>query len=73
MFDRTAGLRLTHSPSGGGFSAPRRTTNPAWDFQLIVPEPEVMTDYALRVRTALRPRCGREEILREYAAWAAKA
>jgi hypothetical protein len=70
MFDRTAGLRLTHSPSGGGANAPRRTTNPAWDFQLIVPEPEVMTDYALRVRTALRPRCGRDEILREYEAWA---
>ena len=72
MFDRTAGLRLTHSPSGGGVNAPRRTTNPAWDFQLIVPEPEVMTEYALRVRTILRPRCGREEILREYAAWVGK-
>lgn len=69
MFDRTAGLRLTHSPSGGGFNEPRRTTNPAWDFQLIVPEPEVMTEYTIRVRTVLRPRCGREEILREYEEW----
>lgn len=73
MFDRTAGLRLTHSPSGGGANEPRRTTNPAWDFQLIIPQPEVMTEYALRVRTVLRPRCGREEILGEYAAWAGKA
>ena len=69
MFDRTAGLRLTHSPSGGGVNEPRRTTNPAWDFQLIIPAPEVMTEYALRVRTVLRPRCGREDILGEYEAW----
>ena len=69
MFDRTAGLRLTHSPSGGGANEPRRTTNPAWDFQLIIPQPEVMTEYALRVRTVLRPRCGRDDILGEYETW----
>jgi hypothetical protein len=69
MFDRTAGLRLTHSPSGGGVNEARRTTNPAWDFQLVVPEPDVMTEYGFRTRTVLRPRCGRDEILREYEGW----
>jgi hypothetical protein len=69
MFDRTAGVRLTHSPSGGGTNEPRRTTNPAWDFQLVVPQPEVMSEYRLRMRTVLRPHCGREEILREYSTW----
>jgi hypothetical protein len=67
MFDRTAGLRLTHSPSGGGANEPRRTTNPAWDFQLVVPEPDVMKEiHDPARRTVLRPRCGRAEILREY-------
>jgi hypothetical protein len=36
MFDRTAGIRLTHSPSGGGVNAASQTTNPAWDFQFLV-------------------------------------
>ena len=31
MFDRTDGIRFTHSPSGGGTNAERQTTNPAWD------------------------------------------
>jgi hypothetical protein len=38
MFDRTAGVRFTHSPSGGGLNKPRQTTNPAWDFQYVIPK-----------------------------------
>jgi hypothetical protein len=69
MFDRTDGLRLTHSPSGGGGNPERRTTNPAWDFQWIISPYEVLTPYDLRIRTVLRPRCSREEIIAEYNQW----
>lgn len=69
MFDRTAGLRLTHSPSGGGGNAALQTTNPAWDFQYVLPKYEVNTDYELRARAIYRERCSREQVLKEYDAW----
>jgi len=69
MFDRTEGIRLTHSPSGGGVNAALQTTNPAWDFQFLVPKPEVMKEYGFKVRTVLRPRCSRDEVLDEYRKW----
>ena len=69
MFDRTEGIRLTHSPSGGGVNAALQTTNPAWDFQFLVQNPEVMKEYCFRVRTVLRPRCSREELMSEFANW----
>ncbi|MFN0053115.1 MAG: hypothetical protein ACKV0T_13095 [Planctomycetales bacterium] len=69
MFDRAAGIRLTHSPSGGGANAPLQTTNPAWDFQFLVQQPEVLKEYGFRVRTVLRPRCAREELLAEFQRW----
>jgi hypothetical protein len=71
MFDRTAGLRLTHSPSGGGFNRERETSNPAWDFQFIVPKPEVLKEYGFRARVVYRERCDRAEVLREYEGWRA--
>jgi hypothetical protein len=69
MFDRTAGIRFTHSPSGGGVNQELQTTNPAWDFQYLLPRYEVRTDYQFRARLAYRPRCNRAEVLREVAAW----
>jgi hypothetical protein len=69
MFDRAEGIRLTHSPSGGGFDAERKTTHPAWDFQYILPKYEVMQEYSFRARAVFRPRCSREEILKEYEKW----
>ncbi len=59
-------IRLTHSPSGGGANAALRTTNPAGDFQFLVPKPEVMKEYGFKVRTGLRPRCSRDEVRAEY-------
>ena len=47
----------------------RRTTNPAWEFQWIISPYDVLKPYELRVRTALRPRCSREEIVEEYNRW----
>jgi len=69
MFDRTAGIRITHSPSGGGSNAALQTTNPAWDFQFLVQKPEVKKEYSFRVRTVLRPRCSRGELLAEVQKW----
>ena len=69
MFDRTQGVRLTHSPSGGGNNAERQTTNPAWDFQFVLPKYEVNEDYGFKGRLVYRPKCGRDEILKEYESW----
>jgi hypothetical protein len=69
MFDRAEGIRLTHSPSGGGFDAERKTSNPAWDWQYIVPNPDVMKPYGFKARALFRPRCSREEVLELYRSW----
>lgn len=69
MIDRTEGVRFTHSPSGGGTNAERQTTNPAWDFQFIIPKYDVNQDYGFFGRLAYRPRCSREEVLKEYEGW----
>jgi hypothetical protein len=71
MFDRTAGIRFAHSPSGGGMNAAMQTTNPAWDFQFLVEKPEIMEEYGFRVRSVLRPRCSRDEVLAEFQRWQA--
>jgi len=45
------------------------TTNPAWDWQFIVPKYEVNKEYKYRARLALRPKCSRKEILKEVDNW----
>jgi hypothetical protein len=45
MFDRSENIRFSHSPSGGGFNKDAETTNPAWDFQFIIPKYDVMKEY----------------------------
>jgi len=69
LFDRVEGIRFTHSPSGGGGNKELQTTNPAWDFQYIVPKYEVKKEYGFRVRLAYRLRCSRADILREVNTW----
>jgi hypothetical protein len=69
MFDRGDGIRFTHSPSGGGVNTEKQTTNPAWDWQYLLPRYEVKKEYGFRVRIAYRPKCGRNEIVREYQNW----
>ena len=66
MFDRTEGIRFTHSPSSGGLpSAP----NPAWDWQFIIPKYDVLQDYGYRARVVYREKCSREELQREFKTW----
>jgi hypothetical protein len=69
MFDRSQGIRFTQSPSGGGINKELETTNPAWDFQYILPKYEVTKEYQFRLRAVYRPRCGREEIRQEFEKW----
>ncbi len=69
MFEKSEGIRFTHSPSGGGGNKERRTTNPAWDVQYIIPEYEVGIDYGFRVRAVFREKCSRDELLEEYRQW----
>ncbi len=69
MFERPEGVRFTHSPSGGGINAQLQTTNPAWDFQYIIPRYELRREYSFRARLAYRPLCTREQTIQEVAAW----
>src|SRR5438128_3148113 len=69
MCERVDGIRFTHSPSGGGFNKEMQTTNPAWDFQFIIPKYDVKREYGFRARLAYRPRCSRQDILHEVAKW----
>jgi hypothetical protein len=66
MFDRSEGIRFSHSPSSGG---PPSFPNPAWDWQFIVPTYEVLEEYGYRARAVYREKCPREEIEREFKAW----
>ncbi|MCB1229853.1 MAG: hypothetical protein KDN19_06285 [Verrucomicrobiae bacterium] len=69
LFDRSDGIRFTQSPSGGGANAERETTNPAWDFQFLIPDYEIAKEYEFRMRAVFRPKCSREEIDREFKEW----
>ncbi len=67
LFEPSPRFRFTHSPSGGGLNGQEQTSNPAWDWQYLLPRYEVNTEYRCRIRLAYRPRCPRREILREVA------
>ena len=69
MFDRSEGIRLTHSPSGGGINAERKANNPAWDLQFIIPDYDVMIDYGFRARAFLQPRISRDAVMKEFETW----
>lgn len=62
-------LRFAHSPSGGGRSAPGDDTNPAWDFQLVIPGPKVGSEYGLDLRVVYKPWRGRADVLSEVRNW----
>ena len=42
-----------------------------FSLQLLVPQPEVKKKYGFSVRTVLRPRCSRQELLAEFQKWKA--
>ena len=65
IFDPAAIVRFAHSPSGGGVTPGGDDTSPAWDFQLIVPEPKVGQEYTLRMRLVYKPWVSRDDVLDE--------
>jgi hypothetical protein len=69
MFGRSEGIRFSHSPSGGGYNRELQTSNPAWDFQFIIPAYDVLKEYGFRARAVYRERCSRNEVLAEFLDW----
>jgi hypothetical protein len=58
-------LRFAQSPSGGGATPAGDDTNPAWDFQLLIPNPEAHRTYPLDLRVVYKPWAGRADVLAE--------
>lgn len=72
MFDRSDGIRFAQSPSGGGGTPDNSDTNPAWDFQFIVPRYEVGKEYGFKARMVYKPYRGRQDVLQEFSHWSNK-
>lgn len=60
-------LRFAHSPSGGGKTDAGDDTNPAWDFQLVIPDWKAGETYTLDMRAIYKPWVDRADVLREVA------
>ena len=69
VFQPSTDIRFTHSPSGGGRSAKGDDTNPAWDYQLIIPQPKVGKEYKLNGRLIYKEWQGRDDVLAEVASY----
>ncbi|MCA9218112.1 MAG: hypothetical protein KDB27_33805 [Planctomycetales bacterium] len=65
VFKPNQNIRFSHSPSGGGSTAAGDDTNPAWDFQLIVPQVQVGQEYGLTGRVIYKKWEGRDDVLAE--------
>ncbi|MCP4643745.1 MAG: hypothetical protein GY851_25090 [bacterium] len=65
IFEPDANVRFSHSPSGGGRAASGDDTNPAWDFQFIVPEYQPGKEYRLRARVVYKPWVDRADVIAE--------
>jgi hypothetical protein len=65
IFRRFTGLRFAHSPTGGGRSASGDDSNPAWDFQMVVPHPKPGQEYVLEMRVVYKRWLGRRDVLGE--------
>lgn len=58
-------IRFSHSPSGGGKTDDGAAHNPAWDFQLIVPDYKAGREYGLTMRLVYKPWKGRDDVIAE--------
>ncbi len=63
MFESSEVIRFSQSPTGGG------ETNPAWDFQLIIPDLKKGKEYTFRARMIYKPFISAEDITSEYISW----
>ncbi|RPJ53596.1 MAG: hypothetical protein EHM23_30635 [Acidobacteria bacterium] len=58
-------IRFSHSPSGGGLTKAGDGQNPAWDFQLIIPDYRVGEEYQLNARLIYKPWKDQKDVLSE--------
>ena len=63
FFESSEVIRLTQSPTGGG------STNPAWDFQYLIPDPKTGKEYSFKARMVYKPFINNEDIKQEYEKW----
>ena len=71
LFQPDSMIRFTHSPSGGGRNPAGDDSNPAWDFQYIVPSPKIGKEYGLKGRLVFKEWKGRDDVLKELSLFAA--
>ncbi len=69
IFHPGPNIRFAHSPSGGSSTKAGDDTNPAWDFQMIVPDYAVDQEYCLESRLVYKPWAGRADVLDEVRAY----
>jgi hypothetical protein len=62
MFRPQDNIWLAQSPTGGG------STNPAWDFQWFIPQPQIGRAYGFVMRAAYLPFADREQLMEATAA-----
>lgn len=72
IFERSEGIRFAHSPSGGGSTPDGGDTNPAWDFQWVIPDYEVGKTYQLKYRVVYKRWTNRADVLAEVARFRGK-
>jgi hypothetical protein len=63
FFESSEIIRLTQSPTGGG------QTNPAWDFQYLIPDPKTGKEYSFQARMVYKPFVDNEDITQEFEIW----
>ncbi len=63
LFESDEVIRFSQSPNGGG------PTNPAWDFQYIIPDFEPGKEYSFKVRMIYKPFVSETDIANEYRIW----
>jgi len=63
LFDTGELIRFSQSPTGGG------ETNPAWDFQYLIPNPKKDHIYSFNSRMIYKPFISKEDIEQEYKNW----
>jgi len=68
MFDQDESIRFCMwnwgSPFGTGFPS-----NPAWDWQYVILEPNIGQEYTYRARLVFKPWEGIEDVVNEYETW----
>ncbi len=67
IFSQAEGIRFSHSPSGGGATPNGDDTNPAWDFQWVIPDSQIGTKYQFKYRVVYKEWKGRADVLAEVA------